>query len=86
MTTKIELNWRRLTCKLLPRLVEDVIHERFTCHRVLAGIAGGAAEQDDFRLADDGNGVAKARLGDVAVDLKFFDNLVAVTRSLDLVL
>jgi len=86
LTTKCELSFRRLTRKLLPGLVEDVVHVRFARHRILAGIAGSATKQNDFGLADDRNGVAKTGLGDFAIDFKFFDNLIAVACNLCLVL
>ena len=67
-----------LTRKFLPRLAEDVVHERLPGHRVFSGVACGAAEENDLLFAYDGDCVAKSGLGHLAVDLHGFDDLCHV--------
>jgi len=70
-----------LTLKLLPRLVQNVVHESLSSHRVLASVASRATEKHNLRFANNGDSVTETSLRSVSMDFESVDNSASAVVS-----
>ena len=64
-----------LTRQLLPSLAENVVHEGFTSHGVLARVTSRSTKEHNFLLAHNRDRVAESGLGDLTVNFECLDHL-----------
>jgi hypothetical protein len=64
--------------QLGPLLIDDVEHECFARHRVLASVASSTTEENNFLFGNYSHRVAEPCLGDFAINLNILYTLVAL--------